>query len=137
MLGPLPANYFANINGDVPPAFGGAIAEAHATIGFDYVDGSVAMYLPAGAEIVNIRLVVNTAFDGGATLSVGDDSSTTYYLSAASVLGSLGPVYSTAWLTNGKWFTELLSGANINVSVGGSPTVGSAVLIVEYVMRNS
>src|SRR6185369_17324990 len=121
MLPAYPANYLGN-NGNVPPAFGGAIAELHAAFAFDYVDGDVAISLPAGAQIVGFDVIVNTTFDGSATLSVGHTGSAAYYLSAASILGTAGPTYSTAWLTSGKWFTVLPSPEDITITVGGSPT---------------
>lgn len=132
---PQPSNYNTNGNSGVPPVLGGTVA----ALKYNFTKATttaatVAFTVPSGASILSFGLVVDTAFDGSATLSVGTTGSNAYYLSAASALGSLGPVYSTAWLTSGKWNTRLAVDTPVTVTLGGSATVGSAYLVVYYAM---
>lgn len=135
MVAPYPAGYIADGDGFVPPMLGGSEAVLYYPFTFETADGQRAFTIPAGSKITQLTLDVDETFDGSATLSVGDDSSATSYLSAASVLGTAGPVYSTAWVTTNKWFTVLPSDVNVKLTIGGSPTQGAAVLICRYIRQ--
>jgi len=135
---PNPQNYITQPGTGVPPVFGGAVAALSYAFTYTTTAATVVFTLPAGATIIGFDLVVNTTFDGSATLSVGATvvaSSATYYMNAASALDTAGPVYSTAWATSGKWWTRLDSAEPVTITIGGSPTQGAGVLAVRYVMQ--
>lgn len=135
MLPGFPANYVIDGDGNAPPDFGGTEAVKYFTFTKTATTVQTAFTLPAGSTLVGLSVAINIAFDGGATLSVGTTGNATKYLSAGSVLGTLGPVYSTGWVVVNNWFTKLSSATPITVTVNGSPTVGSAVLTARYVMQ--
>jgi hypothetical protein len=136
MFPQFPATYITDGDGDVPPEYGGTLACKRTNFTFASTTGATVLTLPAGATIVDMTVVINTVFSGGTTtLSVGHTGSATYYLSAASVLGTAGPTFSTAWLTSGKWNTKLSSPEPITITVGASNTAGSGWLIVRYTME--
>lgn len=134
MFPPNPANYQGNVYKDAPPAFGGTLAVA--SFNFTYTTTTAATpwaALPPGATIVFWFLTVGTTFNGSATLSIGGTASATAYLSAASALGSAGPVYSTAWDAT-KMFSQLTGGDNLTLTLGGTATQGAASVAVVYMM---
>jgi len=127
-----PAAYISDGDGDVPPVFGGT--EAVKIMAFDKTTttGAVQNTLPAGATIVGMSVYIKTTFSGGTTtLSVGHTGSATYYLNAASVLGTAGPTYSTSWTNQ---FVKLSAPEAITITVGSGNTQGAGFLIVRYVM---
>lgn len=135
---PFPQDYLADGDTSVPPLLGGTLGTKFFAFTYTTTAASTAFTLPAGATIANFGLVVGTTFDGSATLSVGATvvaSSATYYLNAASVLGTAGPVFSVLWATSGKWWTKLYSAEPISITIGGSPTQGAGVLVVNYIMQ--
>jgi len=134
VLGPFPSDYATDGDGFAPPMLGGTEGVKYFHIG-PTTSGALAFTLPAGATIIGFDLDVQTTFDGSPTLSVGTTGSAAAYLSAASVLGTAGPVFSTAWVTLNKWFTKLTSPTPITVTVAGGPTVGSAWIACRYVLR--
>lgn len=131
---PQPFNVATGGNSGVPPMLGGTLGAINYNFVYNTTAETTAFTLPAGATIIAFRLVVDTTFNNTPTLSVGITGTAAYYLSAASVLGTAGPVYSTAWLTSGKWNTRLAVDTAVTVTVGGTPNQGSAWLIVEYAM---
>lgn len=135
---PAPAINYPGFYGQFsPPPYGGPEAVMYFTVTFATTAGATAFILPASSSITGFGWFVNTAFSGGTTtLSVGHTGSATYYLSAASVVGTPGPTYSTAWAIN-TWFTRLASPETITVTVGTSNTAGTGVLSVRYALVES
>lgn len=123
-----------------------AIANANKEVGrqykltaiqpFDYTElengaAVVALKVPAGARVTGGLLVVETVWDGTTpTVDIGDDLDTDRY-SASPI--SLAAAAATALTVTGYKYLE---GNTIDLllSVTGSPSQGSAQLIVEYVV---
>lgn len=136
MLSQIPGPYLKDGDGFVPPELGGTVGEKYFPFTFSTASGATAFILPAGATITSMSVIINDVFSGGTTtLSIGHTGSATYYMNAASVLGTAGPVFSTAWSTKAKWFTKLSSPETITISVGAGNSAGTAVLIVRYIMQ--
>jgi hypothetical protein len=137
MFPQMPVSYPTDGDTFLAPSFGGTEAVKWYNLTYAIANtATLAGTLPAGATIVGVSLVVDTTFDGTPTLTVATTTTGTDLLNAASVLGTAGPVYSTAWATSGKWFSKLGSDTPIYVLVSAtSPTQGSAWLAVRYVMK--
>ena len=134
--GPFPVVYASDGDGYAPPMLGGTMGVKYFQLTPTTGANKLAFTLPGGATIIGFDLDVQTIFDGSATLSVGESvSAGTSLLNAQSVLGTAGPVFSTAWLTLAKWFTKFSSAKPIYVTMGGSPTVGLAYLACRYVLK--
>lgn len=131
MLAPFPGNFMKDAYGNAGIDQGGTEGVMYFPFDHTMTADQVAFELPAGAIITDMGLAVKTTFDNAPTLSVGDSASDVAYLNAASVLGTAGPVYSTAWITT-NWFTLLSSPETIIVKVGGTPSQGAGVLRVRY-----
>lgn len=133
-----PFSYLTDGDGFVPPILGGAEGIKYYAFTFATTAATTAFTLPQGATIVSLTLTVNTVFNNTPTLSVGSTgvaSSATYYLNAAAILATAGPVSSALWDTNGKWYTQLTAPEPITVTVGGTPNAGAAILTVRYIMK--
>ena len=91
--------------------------------------------LPVGSTVVDITLVVDTAFAGGTThdLDIGDASDPNRYTAAISEIDAVGIPANPPAITG---FETTDSEPQISVTpthTGGSPTSGAARLIVGYV----
>jgi len=134
--GPFPAVYASDGDGYAPPMLGGTLGVKYFQLTPTTGSNKLAFTLPQGATIIGFDLDVQTIFDGSATLSVGESVALpTSFLNAQSVLGTAGPVFSTAWITLNKWFTKFSSQKPVYVTMGGSPTVGLAYLACRYVLK--
>ncbi len=133
--GPYPADYAKDGDSFAPPMLGGTEAVKYFNITPTTPAGQLMFTLPAGATIIGFDLDVQTIFDNSATLSIGTTGSATSFLNAAAILGTAGPVFSTLWVTLSKWFTKFSSPTPVTVTVGLTPTVGSAWIACRYVVR--
>lgn len=82
--------------------------------------------LPKGVAIENIYIYVDTAFDGGITLSVGYAANHTAYCSAQAV-SSTGPIRPAIGSGGGRDTTPRQAAAYFG---GGTPTQGKAIIVM-------
>jgi hypothetical protein len=84
--------------------------------------------LPANAVITNIQVLVDTAFDGSATMSVGVSGTTSKYVSSTQVDLTTTGVYEI----NPGLTADAGTNALIITYSATSPSVGAARVLVEY-----
>jgi len=107
---------------------------------------STPIYIPAGSQIVDIRITTSVAYDSAtsATLTVGKTAAGTEYAggnakTAGLVTTTVTAAQATNWLATPTDVTSVTTGTfpastiYAQVVSVGQPTVGNAVVIVEYI----
>jgi hypothetical protein len=119
----------ANV-GQVVMAQSASIVEAAASADVDIV-------IPANSQIVNINLLVITAWNGGTnTLDVGDRSDTDLFVDAlpANVVGNTMALATAGTEANWKDIGSSDVGLSVDSVAGGA---GVGVLTVQYIQNNN
>lgn len=136
------------VEGSNAKNYGGQGGYKTACAVFTYKDAMVAaanvnVPVPAGAHIVSVSLVIETAFAGGTNLTVGDGSSATGFidatqgatanLTAGSLLVGTGAYTKGGTDTTAQELKVYASADTIDVTANGTFTAGKATLVVNYV----
>ena len=93
----------------------------------DLASGEYNIPIAAGQWILRVRAVVTKAWDGSGTIDVGDGTTANLFLANTAI--TEGTIGSAAIGTVGKYYA---ANGVVKVTVGGTPTVGEVVLMVEY-----
>jgi hypothetical protein len=113
------------------------------SVTFEYTDTGVNVPVPAGAEIVGVKLKVDEAFAGGTAVLVGDGSDPDGFITATA--GALAKLVAGALInadglyTSGttdataREFKLYASADTIDLSYSGTFTAGKATLVVNYI----
>jgi hypothetical protein len=88
-------------------------------------DATTTITIPGGALLNRISAVVSTAFNGAATLTAGDGTTT---FVSAEIATAAGPVVVDSQL---KFYP---TPATVTITLGGTPTAGAAYVAIEYVV---
>lgn len=119
---------------------GGGVKERSVT--FKYTDTSVNVPVPAGAEIIGVKLKVNDAWAGGTAVLVGDGSDADGFITATA--GALAKLVAGAVINSDGLYVQggtdttarevklYASADTIDVSYSGTFTAGSATIVVIY-----
>lgn len=84
--------------------------------------------IPAGAVVINAQIKVDTAYDGGATITIGTPAAPGAFQGVGNNVPSSTNLYLNAQQT------DVAAPGVVRVTLGGAPTVGAAVVLVEYVV---
>jgi len=122
---------------------GGVGGVKNAAVTFSYKDTGVNVPVPAGSIILEVKLVVGTAWAGGTAVEVGDGSSATGFitatagavanLTAGAVIGADGAYAFGATDTGARELHSYASADTIDVAYSGTFTAGDATLVVSYI----
>lgn len=84
--------------------------------------------IPANSQITEIRVQIDTALDGSATMEIGTDADANAFLSTSEVSPGVTQytVYGSNTLDVGA------SAVTPKVTIGGSPTVGAYTVLIGY-----
>ena len=99
--------------------------------------------IPAMSIVTDVLVKINSAYNGSATIDIGDASDADGFLPNASITeGTLG-VYGGTVATRGAYLYDstnktslrkfYATATDIKATVGGSPTAGSATIYVVYI----
>lgn len=132
------------VEGTVAKNYGGAGSIKQACVTFGYKDAASAnVPVPAGARVYDVTLVIEDAFVGGTSLTVGDGSSATGFitatagatanLTAGKVVKGDGAYLFGATDTVASEVHVYASADTIDVAANGTFTAGKATLVVNYV----
>lgn len=132
-------NYNADRDGFSRPDFGGTLGVRYGTVSFSDTGAVTLATLPAGAVIVDWRIITKTAFNAGTTNTIDIGLGATGDALAANVAAGAVGVYrmgatGTALGSVGVALeTETALTATYEQS-GTAATTGSAIVLVEYAM---
>lgn len=87
----------------------------------------VTFHVPPGALVLRVSAFTGQVFDGAATLTVKDETTTFINAQDLTSAGSETATGAPKFYPTGGLFTA---------SIAGSPTVGSVMPVVEYVIRD-
>lgn len=113
------------------------------SVTFKYTDTGVNVPVPAGAEIVGVKIKVDEAFAGGTAVLVGDGSDADGFITATAgalaklvagaVINADGLYTAGATDTTAREFKLYASADTIDLSYSGTFTAGKATLVVNYI----
>lgn len=93
----------------------------------------VAMFtLPIGAVVLDVEVIIDTAFDGTPSLSIGVTGTTSKYMGATEV--DLTSAAGTSWHVKPNLVADGTTNALIATYAAGGASAGSARILVRYVI---
>ena len=87
---------------------------------------NIGAVLPSGAQVQTVKLKVTTAYNNTATIAIGDGVNT--YMST----DENDPDFVQTFISETSGDTVVAGTGQITATVGNSPTVGSAIVTVDY-----
>jgi hypothetical protein len=87
---------------------------------------NIGAVLPSGAQVQTVKLKIVTAYDNTATIAIGDGTNT--YMATA----ENDPDFTQTFISETSGDTVVAGTGQITATIGNTPTVGSAVVTIDY-----
>lgn len=130
-------NFVKDRDGDGRPDLGGTLAVKRAAFNYTIAADTVVFTLPKGAEIVDMKLVIKTAFNAETTntIDVGIPADDAYFANnlAAGTIAVL-PLETSGWVL-ARVGARLAADTPVTVTYdqsGAAASAGEAVLLISY-----
>lgn len=127
---------FANVRVADPVADDDAVTQRKSKSAIRQIQFSLALVstssvsqIPAGGKAISAKLQINTAYSVGTTVSIGFTGTPTAFMQTTE---NDPTEVSTTWEIEQN--TTVVSAVNVFATVAGSPIVGAAIVIVDYVI---